>query len=935
MWLSAKLIKNREKTCGIFITLVFCLIGSIALTANFPYVQLLTIFPSGGKQGSTIEISVTGVEMDQVNKLYFSHPGIISSPIPVDPLALTTKLDRFSDKFKVKIGKNVPTGIYEVRIVGRYGISNARAFFVGDQDEKKITSSPNSHSAALEIPLGTTVNGQATKDTGDYFKFEGKKGQRIIIEGWGRRIDSKIDATLSVYDASGKELQSNRDTYRLDPFIDFLVPKNGIYTVKIYDYLYRGGPEYSYRLSIGIQPHIEYIFPPAGLPGTRQQYVVYGQNLPGSVPSSIMNSNGIPLEEKKVEISIPNKSEQTPLLSLLKPSQIVIDAKDHQIISSKGTSNSFSLQVATAPVILENEPNNKKSQAQKVKLPCEINGQFFPNKDVDWIIFEAKKDHLYWIEVFSHRMGLSTDPSVSIYRILKDFYGEEKTELVVNSDDWNSNLGDKMYSPGTRDPLFSFKAEQDSRYLLKIHDLSASQDSRPSHLYRLSIRESSPDFRLLVVADDPGGSNDDSNIWEPSLRRGGKTRMNVLAIRRDGFDGKIKIKVEGLPPGIGFNEATIPAKSTGTFLIFEAASSVPSWHGSIQVTGTGMINGKKVVRNAHHASLVWQTGSLRTGTIQSRVVRNLTLGVRGNEIAPKLPEIKIEKQLWEVSLEGELAIPIKIVNRSGLKGELNLRLKDLPGIRDGTSKLKLDEKTNKGIVKFKLRGGRNIKPGKYTFSVVAFGQLTYRNQPEAVSLAHQEMVRIEQLVNSQKLEAAAAVKLEQKSTKSIIKLEKSLLLAERARRKAENRLRLVTERAKPRSVRVVAHSQSLDLIIHPAPISIVTEQSFKQISPGNSLQVPVSIKRLFDYVEPVEVTFEVPTYLLGIEAESITIPKGKTTEPLMIQVSPDVKPGNYHCKLQVIIKLNNRELKVQQPIKLQVVPEKNLQNNKVSLKNRQ
>ena len=92
---------------------------------------------------------------------------------------------------------------------------------------------------------------------------------------------------------------------------------------------------------------------------------------------------------------------------------------------------------------------------------------------------------------------------------------------------------------------------------------------------------------------------------------------------------------------------------------------------------------------------------------------------------------------------------------------------------------------------------------------------------------------------------------------------------------------------------------------------------------------------MFDYVEPVEVTFEVPTYLLGIEAESITIPKGKITEPLLIQVSPDVKPGNYHCKLQVIIKLNNRELKVQKPIKIQVVPEKNLQNNKVSLKNRQ
>ena len=59
--------------------------------------------------------------------------------------------------------------------------------------------------------------------------------------------------TLVLYDASGKELQINRDTNRRDPLLDFTVPADGVYYVEIHDFLYAGSNEFStgYRSARG------------------------------------------------------------------------------------------------------------------------------------------------------------------------------------------------------------------------------------------------------------------------------------------------------------------------------------------------------------------------------------------------------------------------------------------------------------------------------------------------------------------------------------------------------------------------------------------------------------------------------------------------------------------------------------------------------------
>ena len=889
---------------------------------QLPFLRLMTAFPSGGKQASAVEVTVTGNNMDGVDRLLFSHPGITASPLMSESTLLQPNPRPVPGKFTVTIAPDVPPGIYELRMAGHFGVSNARAFMVGDQKESLSEDDNHSLPKAMKIPLGVTVNGHSDEGAADFFTFEAEQGQRIVLNVLAQRLDSKLDATLAICDASGREILSDRDTYRLDPFLDFTAPAAGQYVVKIFDYLYRGGPEYAYRLSVGTQPHIAYIFPPAGPPGSRQSYVLYGQNLPGGKPSSVLNAQGVPLEEKTLEITLPRDAHLLPANSFLEPRQIVAGGIDYRLSSSEGVSNAASLGFATAPVVREVEPNNQPESAQRVTLPCEIQGQFFPAADQDWIVFEAQKGAGYWIEVFSHRLGLPTDPVVVLQRLSIDAEGREQPELVTRADDDNSFLGDERYNTGSRDPIFQFKAEHDGRYRLKIHDLAAARESRPSNLYRLSIRQSDPDFHLLVATDDPGGSNDDGIIWEPLLRLGGKTRMNVMAIRRDGFEGEIDLAVKGLPPGISFPGATIPEKSNGTYLYFEASPEAAGWTGTVQVIGRSRIDGKAVERQARHATLIWNSGSLRQAGAQSRVVRNRTLAVSPSELAPRLPEFRIEKQAWDVPIEGNLEIPFRLARRSLLPGELKLRLGTLDGLREGTTKLVVDDKSSEGTLVYKVtKRGNEFKPGKYTFSAVALSQMTYRNQPEAVAQALQDTARLQKL---SELKSAMAGRAGGKaSPQSRVELAAQAKETERARRAAEKRLREAIAKASPRKVRMAAHSRALDLTIHPSPILLTTRERPWHIRAGANLELPLSIERLFNYADPVEIGLEVPIHIVGIEAESATIPKGEKTSSLLVRLAADLDPGDYPLKLKATFQLNDQEIQVEEPLTIRVLPVRN------------
>ena len=89
-----------------------------------------------------------------------------------------------------------------------------------------------------------------------------KGGERVTIECLAERLDSRLDATLALYDPSGREVRRVRDSHGRDPVLAFTAPADGEYVLAVYDFLYRGGNDYFYRVSLHHGPNLVYAFPP-------------------------------------------------------------------------------------------------------------------------------------------------------------------------------------------------------------------------------------------------------------------------------------------------------------------------------------------------------------------------------------------------------------------------------------------------------------------------------------------------------------------------------------------------------------------------------------------------------------------------------------------------------------------------------------------------
>src|ERR1043166_8215038 len=261
------------------------------LLAELPLARLLTVFPCGGKIGSQVEITLTGADLDEANQLHFSHTGITAK----QKMTGTNSAPE-PNKFLVTIATNVPPGVYEARIVGRFGISNPRSFVVSDLPESIAPTTNTSPTSGAAIAINSIINGHAAANAAAFYKFSAKKGQRILIDCKAKAIDSRMQAALVLYGAAGKELERNRH----GGLLDFIPPADDEYLLKLYDFVFRGGEEYFYRLALSTGPHIDFIFPPSGAPGTKVKYLLYGRNLPGSTPTKDLVVDGKALEQLEV-----------------------------------------------------------------------------------------------------------------------------------------------------------------------------------------------------------------------------------------------------------------------------------------------------------------------------------------------------------------------------------------------------------------------------------------------------------------------------------------------------------------------------------------------------------------------------------------------------------------------------------------------------------
>ncbi len=727
--------------------------------AQLPGTRLDGLFPAGAAPGSTVELTIFGNDLDDVDRLHFSHEGIKAERKMAEPTPFDDGPQSVPNVFLVTVAGNVAPGTYEIRCQGKYGLSNPRTFVVGALPEF-IELEPNGEgnlppwteteagrvNPANEVVLPVTINGQSSGGPDvDWFRFAGRQGERVLLEGHAARIDSRMEMVVTLYSEVGVILGEGRGGAASDPLVDVTLPADGSYFVKVHDTIYGQGPGYHYRLSIGVLPYLDFVFPPAGLPGSNDEYTLYGRNLPGGQPSGLVR-DGRPLEQLKVRIPIPGDvADKLSYRGRLDPHQAGLDGIEYRITAGNVASNPVLISRATAPPVMEAPNNDAPDAAQKLTPPCEVMGQFYPRRDVDWFEFDAKQGEIWAIDLYSHRLGLPTDPALLVQRVVVAENGEKQVSTIALIDDlqeqnFNNQAGRHEFDERTSDPSYLFTAPADGAYRILVKEGYSAIKTDPRLVYRLAIRKPQPDFRIVAVPGDSTGSL--------MLRKGGRDVFRVFVFRQDGFTGEIRVNVAGLPQGVTSEAIIIGGANRMGTLILTAAPDAPPSIGTLQVTAKGTIEGQEVSRNARYGAALmpfqFNQPNAMVPSVPARTVDRVQICVSDQEVAPALLTIG-NGQPFETPRGGILKIPYQLKLEQGAAGNLIGFPIDFP---PNTNAQQVGIGTN-ASGEFELRFQANTPPGKYSFYLSGFHQgVTYRRNPEAAERAKARQERVGKILET-------------------------------------------------------------------------------------------------------------------------------------------------------------------------------------------
>jgi hypothetical protein len=770
--------------------------------AQLPVTQLTSVFPPGAKPGSTVEVTLGGNDLEDVVRLVFSHPGITAAAKMSTPSDFEKTPKPVPNQFTVTVAGDVPPGTYEATAIGRFGMSNPRTFTIGTLNELTDTAGNSTADKPLDVPVGSLVNGRVDQNTYDYLKLTLKQGERVLIDCAAERLDSRLDATLVLLNSAGREIARCRDGVGQDPVLDFTAPAEGVYTLKLFDAVYGGGPEYFYRLSVSSAPFVDFVFPPSGPAGSNNTYTIYGRNLPGGQPADGLMLAGVPLQKMQANIQLPGDEagkSQLAVIGAVDPRRAWQDAVEFRLATPQGPANPVAVYIAkTAATAVEQEPNNEPAQATKVTLPVELAGQFYPNRDVDCYQFDAKKGETWWIEVMSHQLGLDSDPAFTLFRVTKNDKGEEQASEITQADDSQERQGRQQrdFDTSNDDPSFKFAVPEDGTYRLLVRDQFGDSRKDPSYVYRLAIRPAEPDFRLLAYCDKPAQGQQDQNqtrIEPLTVRKGGTTCLSVIVNRRDEFAGEITVSIEGLPDGVTCPGAVIGGDVKQGALVIAATEGAPAWSGPIKVVARSKVGDREIVREARYATVVWGTQNRQNQPPEFRLTRSLQLGIVDKDVEPALVQIG-EDKVWETSLGGNIEIPITLTRRGDYKESIKLTADGLPEqIKPKEVNFGGDAKSGK----FELQlNQQNIKPGAYTFYMRGETKRKYVRNPEAIPAIEAEQKATTELLAQLGEAVKVATTAKDAATKAAQDTAAAAKTAEQKKAEAASNVKAKTDTAK-------------------------------------------------------------------------------------------------------------------------------------------
>ncbi len=185
-----------------------------------PYLE--TLFPFGGRRGTTVEVRFTGKNLEGVHQM------------------------------SLNLAADAPLGRQDLRAVTPIGHSNPLPFEASDLPDANETEPNDTQEQANALVIPMAINGLigTPKDT-DTFRFKVERDQKLVIEVHARRFGSPLDVLLTLTDSKGAVLQQNDDSASgPDARIEAEFKVGQEYFVTLRDLTDRGGESFGYRLTL-------------------------------------------------------------------------------------------------------------------------------------------------------------------------------------------------------------------------------------------------------------------------------------------------------------------------------------------------------------------------------------------------------------------------------------------------------------------------------------------------------------------------------------------------------------------------------------------------------------------------------------------------------------------------------------------------------------
>ena len=510
------------------------------------------LFPAGAQQGTTVKVHI-GVEQTPPRANFFIRgQGVTGDSVLVtevfddgqpSPRRAPTEIPIHYPRQwagEVKVAADAPVGTAHWDIFcASGGSSGSLPFVVGSLPEFIETESNSTPQSAELIEMPVTINGQIHGERDlDYYRFTLRSGQVVYCEILARRLGSRLEPTVCVFDKDGQAVAYQEDSLGDDPLIAFKAPADGTYLLQIGNVSVHGSPAHVYRLNVTLAPVAPYVYPigaPAGEPTEFSFYAMSGDGDVHVVVRELTLSadpgDVFPYDDRLLANTVPlrvlparTKTGETGTQQLLTEVPIVIGDVSNGKLSPRA-------QDVYVLDIQQQEPVNIRVIA--------------PNS--------VSSASLVLMEI--------TDPAGKPV-------GRAKLSLTADAVKASHYLANPKVG----------------KYTITLKSVGGMTAVHRVAGYQLEVLPARVDFRLTAGSDCL------------SVTQGSALEIPVMANRSGECKGAIRLKVEGLPEGVTVENDVIAEGKNDVKLKFTIPDTLTSTRYEIRLAGVAAIADEEVSR---------------------------------------------------------------------------------------------------------------------------------------------------------------------------------------------------------------------------------------------------------------------------------------------------------------------------------------------------